>query len=81
VGVAGLVHGDTLARSVGAFAATGTQVSTVLVHVRLAPLPPTIGPAAGNLWGGRIAARRITRSITGIDLGCDAIVRIPVPAS
>lgn len=38
------------------------------IHVmgRLATL--TLGPAAGNLWGARHAAHRITRAITGIDV-------------
>jgi len=38
------------------------------IHVmgRLATL--TLGPAAGNLWGARHAARRITQAITGVDL-------------
>lgn len=37
------------------------------VHVmgRLATLE--LGPAAGNLWGARMAARRITRAVTGVD--------------
>ena len=30
-----------------------------------------LGPAAGNLWGARHAARRITTAITGIELGPD----------
>ena len=30
-----------------------------------------LGPAAGNLWGARHAARRITTAITGIELGSD----------
>ena len=39
------------------------------IHVmgRLAVLQ--LGPAAGNLWGARHAARRITEAITGIDTG------------
>ncbi len=38
------------------------------IHVtgRLATIE--LGPAAGNLWGARQAARRITRAITGIDV-------------
>lgn len=38
------------------------------VHVmgRLATIE--LGPAAGNLWGARQAARRITRALTGVDL-------------
>ncbi|MEM8747753.1 MAG: FAD-dependent oxidoreductase [Actinomycetota bacterium] len=38
------------------------------IHVmgRLAML--RLGPASGNLWGARIAARRITRAITGVDV-------------
>ena len=38
----------------------------VYVMGRLATL--TLGPAAGNLWGSRQAARRITRAITGTDV-------------
>jgi len=30
-----------------------------------------LGPAAGNLWGARHAARRITTAITGLELGPD----------
>ena len=37
----------------------------IYVMGRLATL--TLGPAAGNLWGARHAARRITKAITGID--------------
>lgn len=38
------------------------------IHVmgRLATL--TLGPAAGNLWGARFAARAIAKAITGVDL-------------
>ena len=38
------------------------------IHVmgRLATL--VLGPAAGNLWGARHAARRITQAVTGVDL-------------
>ncbi len=50
------------------------------VHVVGRLAAPTIGPAAGNLWGARVAARRITRSITGIDLDIDPIVRVPLAA-
>ena len=44
------------------------------VHVtgRLATIE--LGPAAGNLWGARQSARRITRSITGLDLELEADV-------
>ncbi len=38
-----------------------------------------LGPAAGNLWGARTAARRICRALTGVDLDHDAIVRIEPP--
>lgn len=38
-----------------------------------------IGPAAGNLWGARVAARRITKAVTGIDLDHDSTARIPIP--
>jgi len=33
-----------------------------------------LGPAAGNLWGARHAARRIATAITGIELGPDGSV-------
>jgi len=41
------------------------------IHVtgRLATIE--LGPAAGNLWGARQGARRITRSVTGIDVETD----------
>lgn len=32
-----------------------------------------LGPAAGNLWGARVAALRITRAVTGFDLRDDAL--------
>jgi hypothetical protein len=35
---------------------------------RLATL--ALGPASGNLWGAQRAAERITKVLTGIDLGC-----------
>ena len=38
-----------------------------------------LGPAAGNLWGARHAARRITTAITGIDLGPDGRTRSSKP--
>ncbi len=43
------------------------------VHVmgRLATL--ALGPAAGNLWGARRAAQRITEAITGVDLTTNTI--------
>ncbi len=46
----------------------GLRVGAPPVHVmgRLATIE--LGPAAGNLWGARMAARRITRAVTGIDL-------------
>ena len=34
-----------------------------------------LGPAAGNLWGARHAARRITTAITGIQLSSDGYYR------
>lgn len=47
------------------------------IHVmgRLATL--TLGPAAGNLWGARQAARAITTAITGVDPEHDTVVTIP----
>ena len=38
------------------------------VHVAGRLAIHTLGPAAGNLWGARQAALRITRAITGIDI-------------
>ena len=38
-----------------------------------------LGPAAGNLWGARMAARRIGRAITGLDLDLDEAAAIPPP--
>ena len=38
-----------------------------------------LGPAAGNLWGARHAARRITTAITGIELGADGRVHSSKP--
>lgn len=38
------------------------------VHVMGRLAIHTLGPAAGNLWGARQAALRITRAITGIDI-------------
>ena len=38
------------------------------VHVMGRLATHTLGPAAGNLWGARQAARRITRAVTGIDI-------------
>ena len=38
------------------------------VHVTGRLAIHTLGPAAGNLWGARQAALRITRAITGIDI-------------
>lgn len=55
------------------------RVRRTHIHVVGRLAAPTIGPAAGNLWGARVAARHITRSITDIDLDHDAIVRIPAP--
>jgi hypothetical protein len=34
-----------------------------------------LGPAAGNLWGARMAARRISRAIVGVDLRSDDTVQ------
>lgn len=39
-----------------------------------------LGPAAGNLWGARMAARKICREITGTDLAPDAAA-IPTPGA
>ncbi|MEM9038693.1 MAG: FAD-dependent oxidoreductase [Actinomycetota bacterium] len=52
----------------------------LFVSGRLAMLE--LGPAAGNLWGARTAARRIGRALTGIDLDADAAAAIvpPIPA-
>ena len=50
----------------------------ISVMGRLATLP--LGPAAGNLWGAQRAARRITRTITGVDLDTDTIASVPAPA-
>ena len=49
------------------------SVGALPIHVtgRLATIE--LGPAAGNLWGARQCGRRITRSITGIDLENDVI--------
>ena len=38
------------------------------VHVAGRLATHTLGPAAGNLWGARQAAQRITRAVTGIDI-------------
>lgn len=38
------------------------------IHVMGRLATATLGPAAGNLWGARHAARRIARSITGTDV-------------
>ena len=35
-----------------------------------------LGPAAGNLWGARTAARRITRALTDVDLDTDSVTTI-----
>ncbi len=51
--------------------------SDVFVTGRLATIE--LGPAAGNLWGARMAARRIGRAITGIDLDTDEAAAIPPP--
>ena len=52
----------------------------LFVSGRLAMLE--LGPAAGNLWGARTAARRIGRALTGLDLDADAAAAIvpPIPA-
>ena len=39
-----------------------------------------LGPAAGNLWGARVAARRIALALTGVDLDTDAVAAIKPPA-
>ena len=55
---------------------TDLRVGRSPVHVtgRLAMME--LGPAAGNLWGARSAARRITRELTGVDLDTDAVTAI-----
>jgi len=47
------------------------RIGSLPIHVtgRLATVE--LGPAAGNLWGARQGARRITYSLTGIDLETD----------
>lgn len=55
------------------------RVRGTRIHIVGRLAAPTIGPAAGNLWGARVAARHITRAITDVDLDHDAIVRIPAP--
>jgi len=45
---------------------------------RLATLE--LGPAAGNLWGARIAGRRITEALTGIDLDIGVMAPTQNPA-
>jgi len=49
------------------------RIGGLPIHVtgRLATIE--LGPAAGNLWGARQGARRITRAITGIDLEVDML--------
>lgn len=46
----------------------GLRVGLHPVHVMGRLATTTLGPAAGNLWGARNAARRITRAITGVDV-------------
>ncbi|MEO1056969.1 MAG: NAD(P)-binding domain-containing protein [Actinomycetota bacterium] len=55
------------------------RVGAAPLHVtgRLATIE--VGPAAGNLWGARTAARRISRALTGIDLDTDSVVTIDPP--
>lgn len=57
---------------------SGTEL---FVTGRLATIE--LGPAAGNLWGARMAARRICRAITGTDLDHDAVAQVepPTPAT
>lgn len=38
-----------------------------------------LGPAAGNLWGARMASRRITNALTGRELDDDAVTEIKPP--
>lgn len=52
--------------------------TNLFVTGRLASIE--LGPAAGNLWGARMAARRICRTVTGIDLDRDAVTAIPSPS-
>jgi len=40
-----------------------------------------LGPAAGNLWGARMAARAISRAITSVDLDADAMAVIEPPST
>ena len=56
------------------------RVGGAPLHVagRLATIE--LGPAAGNLWGARMAARRITQTLTGVDLDADAVATIAPPA-
>ena len=53
--------------------------TALFVTGRLATI--RLGPAAGNLWGARVAARRISAAITGVNLDTDAVATIapPVP--
>ncbi|MEM9516475.1 MAG: FAD/NAD(P)-binding protein [Actinomycetota bacterium] len=55
------------------------RIGAAPIHVtgRLATIE--VGPAAGNLWGARAAARRISRALTGIDLDTDSVVTIDPP--
>jgi len=55
------------------------SVGVLPIHVtgRLATIE--LGPAAGNLWGARQCARRITHSITGIDLENDVTAPLHRP--
>ncbi len=46
------------------------------VHVMGRLATHTLGPAAGNLWGARQAARRITRAVTGIDIEMPPLCRM-----
>ncbi len=57
------------------------RVGSAPLHVmgRLAMME--IGPAAGNLWGARTAARRITWALMGIDLDTDAVAEVRPRAS
>jgi len=53
--------------------------TNVFVTGRLATTE--LGPAAGNLWGARMAARAISRAITSVDLDADAMTVIEPPST
>ncbi len=54
-------------------------VGAAPLHVTGRLATTEVGPAAGNLWGARTAARRISRALTGIDLDTDSVVSIDPP--